>query len=90
MDRTLEKIGIALPAADAPRGFVISIVAVVEPGASAAITLATTPFAIVFSFSPAAKQLYAAESPAQMAVFPADVNVGPSSTVRLLMLEDEY
>jgi hypothetical protein len=83
-------IGIALPAAEAARELAIETAAALAPGASVAVTFAMTPLAMVFAFNPTATHLYAAASPAHIAVFPADVSIGPSSTVRLRMLEDAY
>jgi hypothetical protein len=84
------EIGITLPAADAARALVIEIAAVLAPGASTAVTVAMTPLGMVFLFTPKARQLYAPAFPAHIAIFPAAVSIGPSSTVRLLMFEDAY
>jgi hypothetical protein len=51
-----EKMGIGLPAREAPEEPVIEIATVVVPGASTAVSLAMTPLAIVFRFAPVAKQ----------------------------------
>jgi hypothetical protein len=61
---------------------------VAAPGASTAFILAMMPLPMVLVFVPAARQLYAVPSPAQIAVFPADVSAGPSSTVKFLTLEE--
>ena len=90
LETTFAEIGIRLPAGDAARELAIEIAAVLAPGASTAVTLAMTPLAMVFVFNPTARHLYPVASAAHIAVFPADVSIGPSSTVRLWMFEDAY
>ena len=90
VDTIFGEIGIRLPAAEAAKELAIEIAAAPAPGASTAVTFAITPLAMVFAFNPTARQLYPAAAPAHIAVLPADVSIGPSSTVRLRMFEDAY
>ena len=90
LNRVFGKIGITLPAAEAAKELAIQIAGVLTPAASTAVTLAMTPLAIVFVFRPTARQLYATAFPAHIAVFPADVSIGPSSTLSVWTFAEAY
>ena len=69
---------------------VIKMLAVVASGASTAVSLAMIPLPMAFALVPTARQFCPTVFAAHIRVFPAEVNAGPSSTLRVAMLEDGY
>jgi hypothetical protein len=71
------------PATDAPDALLTPIVAELDVGASVTDTMATTPLAMIFPFTPDAKHEEAPDEPMQVSVLPAPVNAGPAETTTL-------
>jgi len=88
MPPPVAEIGMAPPVGDAPRAPLTPIDTELVVEASVAVTVATTPFEIVFVFRPVARQVYELVPLAQEMLLPEDVNAGLGVTEKLVTLVD--
>jgi hypothetical protein len=79
---------IGYPATDAARVPLTPMDMEPAVGASVTVTTATMPFGIAFVLSPLVRQIYELAPPAQLKVFPAEVNTDPGITEKLVTLAE--
>ena len=77
-------MGMAFPAADAPKVLPTPTVSELALGASTTVTTATLPFGIMFVLSPVATQIYELAPPAQLMPLPEDVRAAAGVTEKLV------